>query len=218
MVTSLSKEIIFYLVSYLIGSIPFGFIFSKIFAKKDVLKVGWRKTSGSNVFKHVSKPLGVLSGILDVLKGTFSVLLARKFQLSPLSQALCGLFAIFGHNWSIYLKFAGGRGIGTYLGSLIILEPRVLIYSIFPSLILLLILNSPLATIFFLLFVALFSLLFQNTTLLIFSLLSFLPIFVKRLSPISEISFKRLDLIKNRLLYDRDNFLKTNIEKWISRK
>jgi hypothetical protein len=80
------------------------------------------------------------------------------------------------------------------------------------------VLNSPLATIFFLLFVAIFSLLFQNFPLFVFSLLSFLPIFIKRLSPISEISLKRLDLIKNRLLYDRDDFLKTNIEKWILKK
>jgi len=215
METFLSKEILFFVFSYLIGSIPFGFIFSKVFAKTNVLEVGWRKTSGSNVYRHVSKPLGILSGILDLLKGSFSVFLAKEFGLSPLSQALCGLFAIFGHNWSIYLKFAGGRGIGTYLGSLLILEPKILLFALLPSLVLLFLLNSSLATIFFLLFVSLFSLLSQNIPVFLFSILSLFPIFLKRLSPISEISLKNF---KNRLLYDNENFVQTKIEKWISKK
>jgi glycerol-3-phosphate acyltransferase PlsY len=218
MVTFHFREILFYLLSYLLGSIPFGFIFSKIFAKKNVLKVGWRKTSGSNVFKHVSKPLGILSGVLDVSKGSLAVYLAKYFGLSFFSQILCGVLAIFGHNWSIYLKFAGGRGVGTFLGALIFLDPKIFLYSIFPTLILLFLLNSPIATIFFFLFVASFSLLFQNEIVLLFSLFSLFPIFIKRLSPISEISLKNFELIKNRLLYDRDEIVKIRIQKWISKK
>ena len=212
------KEILLLAISYFLGSIPFGYIFSKIFAKKDVLKVGWKKTSGSNVFWHVSKLLGVLSGIFDLLKGSFAIYLAKLFLLSPQFQALCGLAAIFGHNWSFYLKFSGGRGIATFIGALLVLDPRVLFFSSILALIFFFFLNSPLATIFLILGGIIFSLVFQNQTAFFFCLLSLLPILIKRLSPIPELSFQKPSIIKNRLLYDRDEFLKTNFEKWISRK
>ncbi len=211
------KEIFFIILSYLLGSIPFGFLITKIFARKNILEIGWKKTSGSNVYKNVGKLEGILTGILDLGKGYLAVKIAQKFGFSPQIQALCGVSAIFGHNWSIFLKFAGGRGIGTLAGATLSLSPKILFLSLIPTLFLVFILNSPLATIFFLLFLALFSSYYQIEGLFLFSLLSLLPIFIKRLSPISDISLKDKKLIKNRLLYDQDNFVLTRIEKWISK-
>jgi glycerol-3-phosphate acyltransferase PlsY len=212
------REILFFAISYLLGSIPFGYLFVKIFKGKNVLEIGWRKTSASNVAKHVSMFLGVLAGILDVLKGSLAVLLPKYLGFDLTSQAVCGIFAIVGHNWSIFLKGAGGRGVGTFGGALLVLSPKFFAFSVLLSLPFLLILNSPLATIFLLLSAILFSSLSFNQPLLIFSLASFLIILLKRLSPVSEISLKNLNLVKNRLLYDRDEHLKTKIEKWISKK
>jgi glycerol-3-phosphate acyltransferase PlsY len=200
------KEILILFFSYLLGSIPFGFIFTKIFTKKNILEIGWKKTSGSNVFKNVGFLPGALTGICDILKGSLAVYLARKFGFSLEIQSLCALFAVLGHNWSCFLKFAGGRGIGTFLGALLILSPKILFFSILPTLFLVSFLDTSIATIFFLFFSIFFS--FKENLLGsvgLLPILSLFPIFLKRLSPIKEISLKKPELVKNRLLFDDDS-------------
>jgi len=211
-------EILFFIISYLLGSLPFGYLLPKIFTGKNVLEIGWKKTSASNVAKHISLFWGVLSGILDVLKGSLAVFLAKYFNFNLTTQTICGILAIVGHNWSIFLGGAGGRGVGTFGGALLVLSPKIFVFSILLTLIFLFFLNSPLATIFLFLSIILLSFFFHFDFLLIFSLISFLIILLKRLSPVSEISLKNLTLIKNRLLYDRNEYLKTKIEKWILKK
>jgi glycerol-3-phosphate acyltransferase PlsY len=206
------KEVLILIFSYLLGSIPFGYIFTKIFAKKNILEIGWRKTSGSNVFKHVGVLPGILTGIGDVLKGTLAVYLAKKLGFSLSIQSLCALLAVIGHNWSIFLKFAGGRGIATFIGCLLILAPKILLYSLFPVLLLVLILDSSIATIFFLLLSIYFSF---KTELFIFTLPVFFFILLKRLSPIGELSFKNKKLILSRLIFDDEIFHQMNVKKII---
>jgi len=193
-------------VSYLLGSIPFGYIFSKI-SKKDILKIGWRKTSGSNVFRNVGIWQGVVTGLADVGKGFLAVWLAMNFGLSPQSQALCGVAAVVGHNWSLFLRFAGGRGIGTFLGAFFALSPKLLGFSLIPFALLSLIWNASIGTIFFLitsLFLSIYFSQFQSVGVL--TLVSLAPIFIKRLSPIGEIFpvKEKLTLIRNRLIFDND--------------
>lgn len=196
--------IIVIVISYLLGSIPFGYIFSKI-SGKEILKIGWRKTSGSNVFQNVGKWQGALTGICDVGKGFLSVWLAQYFNLAIQIQALCGVAAVAGHNWSLFLKFAGGRGIGTFIGALLVLSPTILGYSLIPLILIALIWNASIGTIFFLITTILLSATFgQLETVGLLPLVSLLPIFIKRLSPIKEISLKNPELIKNRLIFDRD--------------
>lgn len=201
------KEILFLILSYLLGSFPSGFIFTKIFAKKNILEIGWRKTSGSNVFKNVGFLPGLLTGIFDVGKGALTVFLAKMANFPVEIQALCGVFAILGHNWSIFLKFAGGRGIGTLLGAFLILAPKILFLSLLPTLILVVLWDTSIATIFFLFFsIFLFSKEGVLMSVGLLPLLSLFPIFLKRLSPIKEISLKNPALIRNRLLFDDDTF------------
>jgi glycerol-3-phosphate acyltransferase PlsY len=102
------------------------------------------------------------------------------------------------------LKGGGGRGIALFLGFVLILAPKIFSLAIFPTIFLILIFNSPLATIFMILILALISFYFGKETIFLFSLISLFPIFLKRLSPIKEISFSNFELIKNRLLYDKD--------------
>jgi len=208
------KEILILIFSYLLGSIPFGFIFTKIFAKKNILEIGWRKTSGSNVFKHVGALPGVLTGIFDVLKGSLAVYLARKLGFPLEIQSFCALFSVLGHNWSIFLKFAGGRGIGTFIGSLLILAPRILFYSLIPFLSFALILDSSIATILFLLCAIFLSL---KTQVLFFTFPVFFFILFKRLSPIGELSIKNKKLILARLIFDDEKFHKMGIQKIIQK-
>ena len=120
------------ILSYLLGSIPFGFLIAR-FSGKNILEIGWKKTSGSNVFKNVGKWQGVLTGALDVSKGYLAVYGAQKLGLSSEIQILSGLSAVTGHNWSVFIKFSGGRGIGTFVGAFLALSPQILLYSIIPS-------------------------------------------------------------------------------------
>jgi len=196
--------ILFIILGYLLGSIPFGYVFSKI-SGKDVLKVGWRKTSGSNVFKNVGAWQGLLTGLGDIGKGFLAVWLVQCFGEPVQVQALCGVAAVTGHNWSVFLKFAGGRGIGTLIGAFLALAPMILGLSVIFLIGLALIWNAAIGTIFFLAAaIIIAAVLGQLETAGLLPLVSLLPVFIKRLSPIKELSLKRKEIIKNRLIFDDD--------------
>ncbi|PIQ98658.1 MAG: hypothetical protein COV64_00015 [Candidatus Nealsonbacteria bacterium CG11_big_fil_rev_8_21_14_0_20_39_9] len=196
-------SILFIIIGYLLGSIPFGYLVTLFSARKNILEIGWRKTSGSNVFKNVGKWQGLATGLLDIGKGALAVWLAQKFGLSVPIQALCGVAAVTGHNWSCFLKFAGGRGIGTLIGAFLILSPTILGFSVIFLVVLALVWNAAIGTIVFLAAAALTAAyLGQSATVGILPLVSLLPIFIKRLSPINELRNK--EIIKNRLIFDDD--------------
>ena len=117
-------------IGYLIGSIPFGVIISKRFAKTDLLQVGSGKTGTTNVLRAAGKKAAALALILDIGKGAVSVALAgiimgNDYALSAgtqpwiaFSKALAAAAAISGHSWSVFLRFKGGRGVATLMGGL----------------------------------------------------------------------------------------------------
>ena len=106
-------------LSYLIGSIPFGLILTKIFAKKDIQSSGSGNIGATNVVRVAGKKIGYATFILDSLKGVAGILLAYYFSLqNPLFAYICGLFAILGHMFPIWLKFNGGKGVATFIGIL----------------------------------------------------------------------------------------------------
>jgi len=197
---------IFYIIlGYLLGSIPFGYLVTRFSTNKNILEIGWRKTSGSNVFRNVGFWQGFLTVILDVFKGFLAVWLAQNFNLSLQVQALSGVAAVTGHNWSIFLKFAGGRGIGTLIGAFLALSPGILGFSIIPLILLALIWNASIGAIFFLITAIVLAADFgQLETVGFLPLISLLPIFIKRLSPIKELSLKKKEIIRNRLIFDDD--------------
>jgi len=201
-------DFIWTIASYLLGSIPFGYVITQLTTGKNILEIGWEKTSGSNVFKNVGKWQGVATGVFDLGKGFAAVKIAQLLNLHPATQGLCGVAAVMGHNWSCFLKFAGGRGIGTYVGAALAMVPRILGYSIAFPLALALIWNASPATI--LLLVTFIAVSFRQGQALpagFFGILSLFPVFIKRLSPISDIKNPSPDKrasIKNRLLFDDD--------------
>jgi glycerol-3-phosphate acyltransferase PlsY len=115
-----------FLLCYLIGSIPFGYIISKMFGKVDIRKSGSKNIGATNV----ARVLGFLPGlsvlILDVLKGFIPV---KVFSISyPQYAYLFGLGCIVGHCWTVFLKFKGGKGVATTLGVLGALNSVYLLY------------------------------------------------------------------------------------------
>jgi len=106
------------IISYLAGAVPFGLVIGRVVAKKDIRKFGSGNIGATNVTRVLGFKLGALVFVLDFLKGFGPVLF---FTLaSQHNKAFIGLLAataaICGHNWSVFLKFKGGKGVSTTLG------------------------------------------------------------------------------------------------------
>ena len=101
------------LISYLFGSIPSGYILTKYFSKIDITKEGSGNIGATNVLRSGSKKLAIITLSLDASKGIIPIII---FYNSTFSLILAGLSSFIGHNYPIWLKFNGGKGIATYLG------------------------------------------------------------------------------------------------------
>ena len=104
------------IISYLMGSIPFGFILTKIFLKKDIREIGSGNIGATNALRTGNKALGYSTLILDILKAIFPVIYVKIFYEDSLYVA--SLCAFLGHVFPIWLKFKGGKGVATYVGIL----------------------------------------------------------------------------------------------------
>jgi len=102
--------------SYILGSIPFGLVLTKIFLKKDIRGIGSGNIGATNVLRAGKKTLGAATLLLDGLKAYTSVLITLSF--SPDYIYLSALLCFLGHVFPIWLKFNGGKGIAVYLGVL----------------------------------------------------------------------------------------------------
>ncbi len=126
-----NQNVIFYLLAYLIGSIPFGLILAKVFAGVDIKSAGSKSIGATNVLRVVketnpslAKKLGLATVILDALKGTILLLIAKFiFDLSYETLWMMAILSVLGHCYSIYLGLEGGKGVATGLGVYIVLIP-----------------------------------------------------------------------------------------------
>jgi len=111
--------------SYLIGSIPTAYIFGRIFKGIDIRKHGSGNIGATNAFRVLGPAIGITVLALDALKGVASVVLAADFILKQqavnelLIRVLCGVIAVLGHSFTIFLRFKGGKGMAATLGVLI---------------------------------------------------------------------------------------------------
>ncbi len=105
------------LVSYLFGSIPFGYLFTKILLKKDIRNIGSGNIGATNVLRTGNKSLGYLTLVLDIAKAVMPVIYIKlNYPDLVYISALC---AFLGHLFPIWLKFKGGKGVATLVGILI---------------------------------------------------------------------------------------------------
>lgn len=126
------------ILAYFIGSVPFGLILSKLFGNNNLQKVGSKNIGATNVFRTQGKFLGILTFLLDFAKGFFGCAIYSMFPLffdevpqndQYIFVILC-LMPIIGHMFPVWLKWNGGKGISTYLGVLMFMDPRICILSI----------------------------------------------------------------------------------------
>jgi glycerol-3-phosphate acyltransferase PlsY len=113
-------------VSYLLGSIPFGYLLVRIFKGEDVRATGSGNIGATNVARK-SPALGIATLLLDAAKGLAAVLLARAIFSGPRVQLIttvAALFTVVGHLFPIWLRFRGGKGVATSLGAFILLTPK----------------------------------------------------------------------------------------------
>ena len=103
-------------ISYFMGSIPFGFILTKIFLKKDIREIGSGNIGATNALRTGNKVLGYSTLILDILKAIVPVIYVKTFYQDFLYIA--SLCAFLGHVFPVWLKFRGGKGVATYVGIL----------------------------------------------------------------------------------------------------
>ena len=106
--------------SYLLGSIPFGLILTKIFLKKDIRKIGSGNIGTTNVLRTGKKSLAASTLILDLMKGYFSIIITFTYFENLISYS--ALICFIGHIFPVWLKFKGGKGVATYLGVILALS------------------------------------------------------------------------------------------------
>jgi len=121
--------------SYLLGSIPFGYLLVRIFREEDVRQSGSGNIGATNVSRK-SPVLGVLTLLLDALKGTAAVAVSFKLadRMVPIptyeQMALAALFAVIGHMFPVWLRFRGGKGVATALGSFAVIAPKATLVAV----------------------------------------------------------------------------------------
>ena len=136
----IAKFVAVVIIGYLLGSIPFGVLIGRGGGGVDVRRHGSGKIGATNVLRAAGRTAAVAVVSLDLLKGVLAVLFAGlivsrgylvvgNFALGMLvAQVLAALAAMAGHNWSVFLKFRGGRGVATFFGGLIALCPVAAIF------------------------------------------------------------------------------------------
>jgi acyl phosphate:glycerol-3-phosphate acyltransferase len=130
----MTSLLIIVVISYLMGSIPFGYILVRIFRRQDIRQSGSGNIGATNVAR-ASPLLGIVTLVLDAAKGSVSVMaaliLSRSLAFGPLPRsevalraAIAALFAVLGHLFPVWLKFRGGKGVATGLGAFTVLAPK----------------------------------------------------------------------------------------------
>jgi len=206
--------------SYLVGSIPSAYLTSRLVRGIDIRAYGSGNVGASNVARHVGKGYFVIVATFDTLaKGAASVALARVLGLDLEYQGIAAFLATIGHNWSIYIKFSGGRGISVITGSLLVLAWKLLL----PSLVVaiggrLLFRSSALSVGIAVLLLPFWAFaLGEPPAILLFCLAIVVVIILKRLlsNPgTAPPGLRWRDMIISRLLYDRDTPLSGD---WVKR-
>ncbi len=108
---------------YLMGSIPTGYMLGRATKRVDIRKLGSGNVGGSNVAVQVGLLPSIATLLFDLVKGALAVAILRRYDFPPEAQVLAGIAAVAGHNWPVWLRFVGGRGIATTGGVLFMFGP-----------------------------------------------------------------------------------------------
>jgi len=116
--------------AYLLGSVPCGLVLARITGAPDPRKVGSGNIGATNVMRSGGKALGIITLLLDILKGLIPTLLVAHLLENLYIVCLVGFLAFLGHLFPLYLKFRGGKGVATAIGVMLVLMPKALALSL----------------------------------------------------------------------------------------
>jgi glycerol-3-phosphate acyltransferase PlsY len=129
---------LFILLTYLIGSIPFGLLLAKIFASTDIRNFGSKNIGATNVNRILGRKLGFATFALDASKGILPIIFVKYFlnldtdlEFNKTIEIIFATVAVLGHMFSIYLKFRGGKGVATFLACTLVLQPFLGFFGLF---------------------------------------------------------------------------------------
>jgi len=110
------------LISYLVGSIPWAYIFGRLLKGIDIRQFGSGNVGATNALRVLGRGPGIVVLVLDILKGLLTVVILGQTEILSIVFGLC---CICGHNWTVFLKFKGGKGVATTLGVLLGLAIKI---------------------------------------------------------------------------------------------
>lgn len=122
---NISSALVALIASYLMGAVPFGLLFARIFSNVDVRNMGSGNIGATNVLRSSGKTAAGLTLLMDMLKGYIPVIAAGFFLKNEAVTALCGAAAVLGHNFPLYLGFKGGKGVATGFGVILGVSPFI---------------------------------------------------------------------------------------------
>ena len=120
--TDISTIVVIMILAYLLGSIPFGLLFSRIAGLGDIRKTGSGNIGATNVLRSGNKLLAALTLLADAAKGSAAIFVALEFIGFP-AASWAGLAALLGHIFPVWLSFKGGKGVAVFIGMSIVLSP-----------------------------------------------------------------------------------------------
>src|SRR5512146_1155348 len=123
----MTQDIAILLTFYLVGSIPFSYIVTRLKTGKDIRDMGSGNVGATNVMRTSGKKAGLLALFLDVAKGAVAVGICFLLGASQRTAALAGLAAMIGHSYPIFLHFRGGKSVATGAGAFLLLAPFALL-------------------------------------------------------------------------------------------
>lgn len=201
------------IAAYLLGSVPAAYLVAR-FRGIDLRQYGTGQAGAGNLWRLTSWRLGLPVGVFDFSKGWVMVWAAQSVGLDIAQQLMVGLAAIIGHNWSVFLRFSGGRGVGTTIGVIFILPiinemtPWATI-AFFSFLVIgsIMLRSSPLPVLAGVMTMPVVSSFYEPLLVTLGFLAIFLIIVIRRLTApraAEAISVSKGRLLLNRLLFDRD--------------
>lgn len=118
--------------AYLVGGIPFGYLLVRLKSGEDVRTLGSGNIGATNVLRTTGRGLGLVTLLLDIMKGAFAVWLADRLLLaSPVWMSAAALAVMAGHAFPVYLRFRGGKAVASFVGAFLYLTPLPLLACLF---------------------------------------------------------------------------------------
>ncbi len=115
-------------LAYALGAVPSAYLWGRLFKRVDVRSIGSGNVGAMNVIKHVGYLPGFCTLVSDIGKGALAVYLAARFTGSPVMPVLATFLVVLGHNFSVFLRFRGGKGLASLAGALLVLSPAAAPY------------------------------------------------------------------------------------------